>query len=119
MLNRLHIKNRFVTILMNKSKATSTLSIFAIVTAVALITASAIIIPAFALTRYFNCTTGIANKTGKLTIDDVNMCYDKKFPSKTANSAATRSIVTSQSPMFQDSSSNSQTSQIIVPTTTP
>jgi hypothetical protein len=101
---------------MNKSKATSTLSIFAVVTAVALITASAIIIPAFALTRYFNCTTGIANKTGKLTIDDVNMCYDKKFPSKTA---ATRSIVTSQSPMFQDSSSNSQTSQIIVPTTTP
>jgi hypothetical protein len=104
---------------MNKSKATATLAIFAIVTAVALITASTIIIPAFALTRYFNCTTGIANKTGKLTIDDVNMCYDKKFPSKTDNSATTRSIITSQSPMFQDSSSNSQTSQIIVPTTTP
>jgi hypothetical protein len=104
---------------MNKNKATATLAIFAIVTAVALITASTIIIPAFALTRYFNCTTGIANKTGKLTIDDVNMCYDKKFSSKTANSAATRSIVTSQSPIFQDSSSNGQTSQIIVPTTAP
>lgn len=119
MLNRLHIKNRFITILMNKRKATATLATFAIVTAVALITTSTIIIPAFALTRYFNCTTGIANKSGKLTIDDVNMCYDKKFPSKGANSGATRSIVTSQSPMFEDSSSNNQTPQFIVPTTTP
>jgi hypothetical protein len=104
---------------MNKRKATATSAIFAIVTAVALITASTIIIPAFALTRYFNCTTGIANKSGKLTIDDVNMCYDKKFPSKAANSAATRSIVTSRSPMPEDSNNNSQTSQFIVPTTTP
>jgi hypothetical protein len=104
---------------MNKRKATATSAIFAIVTAVALITASTIIIQAFALTRYFNCTTGIANKSGKLTIDDVNMCYDKKFSSKAANSGATRSIGTNQSPMFEDSSSNNPRPQFIVPTTTP
>jgi hypothetical protein len=57
---------------------------------VSLLAASSIIaiIPsAFALTRYFNCTTQIANKTGKLTFDDVNYCYDVKFPSKSNSSS--------------------------------
>ena len=58
------------------------LAIFAILT-VSLLTASTVVIPsAFALTRFFNCTTGIANKTGMLTLNDINTCYDKKFPSR-------------------------------------
>lgn len=35
---------------------------------------------AFAIKRFFNCMTGIANKTGILTIGDVNGCYYKKYP---------------------------------------
>jgi hypothetical protein len=37
------------------------------------------IVPAFALTRYFNCTTRTANKHGDLTLEDVNECYYKIF----------------------------------------
>jgi hypothetical protein len=35
---------------------------------------------ALAIKRFFNCMTGIANKTGILTIGDVNGCYYKKYP---------------------------------------
>lgn len=35
---------------------------------------------ALAIERFFNCMTGIANKTGILTIGDVNGCYYKKYP---------------------------------------
>jgi hypothetical protein len=39
--------------------------------------------------------TSIANKMGKLTIDDVNLCYDKKFTGgnnhKTESTSASRS----------------------------
>lgn len=38
-----------------------------------------IIAPAFALTRYFNCTTRAANKHADLTLEDVNECYYKIF----------------------------------------
>ena len=65
-----------------KTITKTTLAIFAILT-VTLLTTSTVVIPsAFALTRFFNCTTGIANKTGMLTLNDVNTCYDKKFPSR-------------------------------------
>lgn len=37
------------------------------------------IVPAFALTKYFNCTTRAANKDGDLTMEDVNECYYKIF----------------------------------------
>jgi hypothetical protein len=57
------------------------LEVIAIVTALSLIIASAIVTPAFALKRYFNCVTEIANKSGKLTLADVNSCYDKEFHS--------------------------------------
>ncbi|MGB7953888.1 MAG: hypothetical protein WCF23_07885 [Candidatus Nitrosopolaris sp.] len=39
--------------------------------------------------------TNIANKTGKLTIDDVNLCYDKKFTG--GSNHKTGSTLTSQS----------------------
>jgi hypothetical protein len=48
-----------------------------------LITANSMVVPsAHALTRFFNCTTGVANKSGNLTLDAVNSCFDKKFPSQ-------------------------------------
>ena len=37
------------------------------------------IVPAFALTKYFNCTTRAANKHFDLTLEDVNECYYKIF----------------------------------------
>ena len=65
------------------------IGLFSIVT---LITASILISPAFALKRFFNCMTNIA---GKLTIDDVNLCYDKKFTG--GSNHKTGSMSTSQS----------------------
>ena len=50
------------------------LSVIAIITALALIMASTFVTPAFALKRYFNCMTEIANKGGELTLQDVNSC---------------------------------------------
>ena len=35
--------------------------------------------PAFALTKYFNCTARAANKHADLTLEDVNECYYKIF----------------------------------------
>jgi hypothetical protein len=37
------------------------------------------VVPAFALTKYFNCTTRAANKHADLTLEDVNECYYKIF----------------------------------------
>ncbi len=34
---------------------------------------------AYALTRYFNCVTKVANNHGALTISDIENCYDKVF----------------------------------------
>jgi hypothetical protein len=55
-------------------------SLLAIVS-VALVCTVAIstIVPAFALTKYFNCATRAANKDGDLTMEDVNECYYKIF----------------------------------------
>ncbi|MGB7956773.1 MAG: hypothetical protein WCF23_22600 [Candidatus Nitrosopolaris sp.] len=41
--------------------------------------------------------TNIANKTGKLTIDDVNLCYDKKFTGGSDHKTGTTSTSQSQS----------------------
>lgn len=63
------------------------LSIIAVLIAFALLTASTFVTPAFALKRYFNCMTDIANKSGKLTLEDVNSCYDKEFHSGQGSSS--------------------------------
>ena len=73
-----------------KSTHTS-LSIMAIITAFTLITASTLVTPAFALKRYFNCVTEIANKAGQLTLQDVNSCYDKEFHSGQGSSGSSTS----------------------------
>jgi len=67
------------------------LSIIAIIAAIGLITASTFVTPAFALKRYFNCMTEIANKAGQLTLQDANNCYDKEFHSSQGSSGSSTS----------------------------
>ncbi|MGB7952602.1 MAG: hypothetical protein WCF23_01370 [Candidatus Nitrosopolaris sp.] len=67
------------------------LSVIAIIAALALIMASTFVTPAFALKRYFNCMTEIANKVGELTLQDVNSCYDKEFHSSQGSSGSSTS----------------------------
>ena len=59
----------------------TTLGIFAIVAILGILTASTALTlqPAHALSKFFNCTTEIANKTHNLTLEDVNACYNKEF----------------------------------------
>lgn len=38
-----------------------------------------IMVDADALTRYYNCTTRVANKNGTLSIQNVENCYDQIF----------------------------------------
>jgi len=67
--------------MINKTAA----SIFAIVASIGMLTVSSTIAstmqPAHALTRFFNCTTHVANSTHQLTLQDVNACFSKKFHS--------------------------------------
>src|SRR6476660_5643932 len=67
--------------MINKTAA----SIFAIVASIGMLTVSSTIAatmqPAHALTRFFNCTTHVANSTHQLTLQDVNACYSKEFHS--------------------------------------
>jgi uncharacterized protein YdgA (DUF945 family) len=61
------------------SRPSTTLSIIGIVAALALVTTSTLAVHAFAIKRFYNCMTDVANKHGQLTIDDVNLCYDKEY----------------------------------------
>jgi hypothetical protein len=73
---------------MTMNSTRRSLSVIAIITALALIMASTFVTPAFALKRYFNCMTEIANKAGELTLQDVNSCYDKEFHSSQGSSGS-------------------------------
>ncbi len=55
------------------------LTVAGIVTAITVIMTSTIVTPVFAIKYFLNCMTDIANKHGKLTIHDVNMCLYKKY----------------------------------------
>ena len=59
----------------------TTLGIFAIVATLGILTVSTALTlqPAHALSKFFNCTTAVANKTHNLTLQDVNACYNKEF----------------------------------------
>ena len=59
----------------------TTLTLIVILAGLTLITTSAIVTPAFAIKRFFNCMTDVANKHGKLDLADVNNCYDKEYHS--------------------------------------
>lgn len=96
LLNRFHINNIFVTFLMNTKKTTARLAIFAIVTAVALVTAGALATPVFA-SKGATMKTMSSNTTAKatsslaifisciktthrgLTMADVSSCYDRGY----------------------------------------
>jgi hypothetical protein len=59
----------------------TSLTVIAIIAALVIIMTGTIVTPAFAIKRFFNCMTDVANMYGKLTIDDVNLCYDKEYHS--------------------------------------
>lgn len=73
--------------------------------ALTLIMTTTFVIPAFAIKRFFNCMTDDANKHGQLTIDDVNLCYDKEYHS---GPFATHSHTTSGSGSSSSSASSSK-----------
>jgi hypothetical protein len=58
-------------------------AIIVVLVALAVIISNTIMIvtpsPAFAIKLFYNCMTDTANKYGKLTIDDVTICYDKEY----------------------------------------
>jgi hypothetical protein len=54
-------------------------SIFAAIIALAIVIQISFIIPAHALTYYFNCISRIANKNGTITLENAVNCYDKVF----------------------------------------
>jgi hypothetical protein len=54
------------------------LAVTPILIALALITAGALVTPAFALKRYFNC---VAANHGKAALEDVDRCFRKEFHS--------------------------------------
>jgi hypothetical protein len=57
------------------------ITVIAIALAV-VVTSTLVTPPAFAIKRFYNCMTDIANGHGKLTINDVNTCYDKEYNSQ-------------------------------------
>ncbi len=57
------------------------LAIIGLLMTFSLVLASTVVTPAYAIKRFFNCMTDVANKYGKLTINDVNLCYDKEYHS--------------------------------------
>ena len=66
---------------MTMQRTHTALGIIGILAALALILTSTFVVPAFAIKRFFNCMTDVANKYGKLNVDDVNLCYDKEYHS--------------------------------------
>ena len=55
------------------------LKIFCIVFSIIIIAQVTIVDTANALTRYFNCTTRVANSDSTFSIDDAEACYDRVF----------------------------------------
>ena len=55
------------------------LKISCIVFSLVIISQITIIDTANALTRYFNCTTRVANSESIFSLDDAETCYDKVF----------------------------------------
>ena len=55
------------------------LKISCIVFSLVIISQITIIDTANALTRYFNCTTRVANSESAFSLDDAETCYDKVF----------------------------------------
>ncbi|HJT46542.1 MAG TPA: hypothetical protein VJ729_00050 [Nitrososphaeraceae archaeon] len=70
------------------TKTTTTLTIagiFAIVMSLSLLFQISSIASAHALSHYFNCIIRNANKSGTLTLTNVETCYDKVFKGASSN----------------------------------
>lgn len=66
---------------MSTTKAIHNKVIFPIVAILAVIFVYqiGIMVDADALTRYYNCTTRVANKNGTLSLQNIENCYDQIF----------------------------------------
>jgi hypothetical protein len=54
-------------------------NIIALMLSLALIIQVTIIDTAYALTRYINCVTRVANNNGTVSLSNIENCYDKVF----------------------------------------
>ena len=90
---------------MTMQRTHTSIAIISILTALSLVLTITIVTPAFAIKRFYNCMTDVANKYGKLSIDDVNTCYDKEYHS---GPYATHSHSTSGGGSGSSSSSHSK-----------
>jgi hypothetical protein len=57
-----------------------------------------LMVDADALTRYYNCTTRVANKNGTLSLQNIENCYDQVFQGATQAEKDEASVRTSPSP---------------------
>jgi hypothetical protein len=62
-----------------KTKYHSILSTIAIMMALSLLIYIALVTPAHALTRYYNCVARVANKNATLSMENVDACYNMIF----------------------------------------
>ena len=62
-----------------KNTSKGILKISCIVFSLVIIAQITIVDTANALTRYFNCTTRVANSESTFSLDDAETCYDKVF----------------------------------------
>ncbi len=64
---------------MTKEQIHAFLTVVGIAIAITVIMTSTIVIQVFAIKYFFNCMTDLANRHGKLTLDDIHMCLYKKY----------------------------------------
>ena len=57
-----------------------------------------LMVDADALTRYYNCTTRVANKNGTLSLQNIENCYDQVFQGAKQAEKDEASVRTSPSP---------------------
>jgi len=57
-----------------------------------------LMVDADALTRYYNCTTRVANKNGTLSLQNIENCYDQVFQGAKQAEKNEASVRTSASP---------------------
>ena len=68
-----------------KSLTTSTTLMIASIFAIVILFQIGSLYSAYALSHYFNCIIRGANKSGALTLTDVETCYDKVFKGANSN----------------------------------
>ena len=72
-------------------------SIFSAIIALAIVIQISFVIPAHALTYYFNCISRIANNNGTITLENAVNCYDKVFKGAKQAQAQNNTTITTLS----------------------